>query len=189
MNLEDIMYGDCNCGTMFRPSFGCVCSPGLDGDSVTNHDELIGKDAPNQHPISAITGLKEALDDKQDAEDGKGLSTNDYTNEEKEKLAGIEEGAQKNPDTLPNPYKLVFSGAVEAEYDGSQEIHIEIPYGSTGDGESVTIDEVDPEKVIFSEDLTTTSAIGNIKLTNGQATIPAAGKNLVEVWNTIFVKE
>lgn len=30
-------------------------------------------------------------------ETGKGLSTNDYTNTEKEKLAGIEEGAEKNP--------------------------------------------------------------------------------------------
>lgn len=32
------------------------------------------------------------------AETGKGLSTNDYTTAEKEKLAGIEAGAQKNPD-------------------------------------------------------------------------------------------
>ena len=45
------------------------------------------------------------------------------------------------------------------------------------------------ENVYFAEDLTTTSAIGNITLTNGQATIAAAGKNLKDVWNTIFVKE
>lgn len=44
------------------------------------------------------------------------------------------------------------------------------------------------ENVFFPGDLTTTSAIGNITLTNGQATIPAAGKNMVDVWNQIFVK-
>ena len=45
------------------------------------------------------------------------------------------------------------------------------------------------ENVFFPEDLTTTSAIGNITLTNGQATIKAAGKNLMDVWTAIFVKE
>lgn len=45
------------------------------------------------------------------------------------------------------------------------------------------------ENVYFDEDLMTTSAIGNISLTNGQATIAATGKNLKEVFQTIFVKE
>lgn len=54
------------------------------------------------------------------------------------------------------------------------------------------IEQLDAEKVVFAddaEDLLTTTAIGNIKLTNGQATIPVAGKNLRQVWDTIFVKE
>lgn len=51
------------------------------------------------------------------------------------------------------------------------------------------IEQLDAEKVFFSQDLKTTTAIGNIKLTNGQATIPAAGKNLKQVWDTIFVQE
>ena len=45
------------------------------------------------------------------------------------------------------------------------------------------------ESVYFDEDLITTSAIGNITLTNGQATIPSTGKNLKEVFNAIFVQE
>lgn len=46
------------------------------------------------------------------------------------------------------------------------------------------------ENVYFSEDLLTTSAVGNIVLDeSGQATIAAAGKNLKEVFNAIFVKE
>lgn len=45
------------------------------------------------------------------------------------------------------------------------------------------------ENVYFTKDLITTSAIGNITLTNGQATIAAEGKNLKQVFETIFVKE
>lgn len=56
-------------------------------------------------------------------------------------------------------------------------------------GGNTAINEFDAEKVFFSEDLTTTKEIGNITLTNGQATIPAKGKNLKEVWNAIFVEE
>ena len=45
------------------------------------------------------------------------------------------------------------------------------------------------ENVYFDKDLVTTSAIGNITLTNGQAIIAATGKNLKQVFDTIFVKE
>lgn len=44
------------------------------------------------------------------------------------------------------------------------------------------------ENVFFPADLTTTTVIGNITLNNGQATVAAAGKNLIDVWNSIFVK-
>ena len=43
-----------------------------------------------------VTGLPAALAGKVDAVEGKGLSTNDYTDTEKEKLGGIESGANKN---------------------------------------------------------------------------------------------
>lgn len=43
-----------------------------------------------------IESLQRALDTKVDAVEGKDLSTNDYTNEEKEKLSEIEDGAQAN---------------------------------------------------------------------------------------------
>ena len=45
------------------------------------------------------------------------------------------------------------------------------------------------ENVYFDEDLITTTAVGNITLTDGQATIASAGKNLKQVFETIFVKE
>ena len=43
-----------------------------------------------------VTGLTDALAGKVDAEEGKGLSENDYTTAEKEKLAGIAAGADAN---------------------------------------------------------------------------------------------
>lgn len=43
-----------------------------------------------------VTGLPEALAKKVDKVEGKGLSTNDFTNEAKEKLDGIEAGANQN---------------------------------------------------------------------------------------------
>lgn len=77
---------------------------------------------------------------------------------------------------------------------------ITTPIGDTGknerkayihDGETwVALDEsYNAENVYFANDLTTTSAIGNVTLTNGQGTIAAKGKNLKQVWDTIFVKE
>lgn len=46
--------------------------------------------------MDKVTGLSAALAGKVDAEAGKGLSSNDYTTAEKEKLAGIAAGAQQN---------------------------------------------------------------------------------------------
>lgn len=45
---------------------------------------------------AAAEELKKGIEDKVDKIDGKGLSKNDYTDEEKEKLGGIQEGAEKN---------------------------------------------------------------------------------------------
>ena len=58
---------------------------------------------PSTHPMSMITGLDSALDGKVDKVNGKGLSTEDYTTAEKNKLAGIAAGANKyvHPSTHP----------------------------------------------------------------------------------------
>lgn len=45
------------------------------------------------------------------------------------------------------------------------------------------------ENAYFDEDLITTYSVGNIKLTNGRATIPAAGKNFKQLWDSLFVTE
>ena len=63
------------------------------------------------------------------------------------------------PDKLPNPQKLIFTGAVTAEYDGSGAVTVTIPDGSGGSGtvriekESTdTAVELEPNKLyIFPE--------------------------------------
>lgn len=47
----------------------------------------------------------------------------------------------------------------------------------------------DASNVYFDQDLITSFAMGNISLSNGMATIDAAGKNLMQVWESIYVKE
>ena len=58
----------------------------------------------------------------------------------------------KQPDALPNPHKLTFSGAVSAEYDGSKEVIVKIPEGGSGGipipetaevGQSIVVKAVD----------------------------------------------
>lgn len=55
---------------------------------------LVDNTTDANKPVSVAT--QAALDTKVDKEAGKGLSTNDYTNEEKNKLDSIEEGAEVN---------------------------------------------------------------------------------------------
>ena len=64
----------------------------------------------HEHFISDVSGLESSLLDKVDKADGKGLSTNDYTDDEKEKLARIE--ARTDGLTLPGVTKGTFSGNV-----------------------------------------------------------------------------
>ncbi len=43
--------------------------------------------------------------------------------------------------------------------------------------------------VYYDQDLITTTPVGNITLENGQATIGAAGLNMIDLWNAIYVSE
>jgi hypothetical protein len=47
----------------------------------------------------------------------------------------------------------------------------------------------DAENVYFDSDIAITTAVGNITLSNGQGTIPAAGKNMKQVFEAIWTKE
>ena len=67
--------------------------PSIPGPIAVDSELSSASENPVQNKV-----VKEALDKKVDAVSGKGLSTNDYSTEDKNKLSGIEAGAQKNPD-------------------------------------------------------------------------------------------
>ena len=60
----------------------------------------------------------------------------EYTAEE----VGALPDSTKIPTKLPNPYKLIFTGAVTGEYDGSGEQTINITQPTGGGGSSISVD-------------------------------------------------
>ncbi len=70
-------------------------SVSFDGSKDVAIEVTILDDSHN-HIISNVDGLQSALDKKVNVVEGKGLSTNDYTTAEKNKLAGIAAGAEVN---------------------------------------------------------------------------------------------
>lgn len=68
---------------------------------VPNWSEISGKPttftpSAHTHTISEVINLQSILDNKVDKATGKQLSTEDYTTDEKNKLSGIQEGAEVN---------------------------------------------------------------------------------------------
>lgn len=69
---------------------------------------LSGKAAvEHTHEQADINGLSTALAGKVNTESGKGLSTNDYTTAEKQKLAGIAEGANNYTHPATHPASMI----------------------------------------------------------------------------------
>lgn len=75
----------------------------------------------------------ESLDKRVKALENGGASSDDIEKVVKEYLE--ENPVEVDiPDTLPNPHRLTFTGAVTAEYDGSEAVEVKIPEGSGGSG-------------------------------------------------------
>ena len=75
---------------------GNIDIEGGESGGVTDHDLLNNRELEDQHPITAITGLQTSLDNKVDKEVGKGLSDENFTLLEKNKLSTVETEATKN---------------------------------------------------------------------------------------------
>ena len=118
------------------------------GGGTADHRELTHRSDPNQHPISAITGLQEELD---------GINA-------------------KIPAALPNPNALTFTGAVEGTYDGSNPLTVEIPTGgvqfttdetlSLKDGvlSVKTAQEPEPDNTLPITSAAVYTTVGNIEI-------------------------
>lgn len=68
--------------------------------------------------ISKTTGLEAALNDKVDKVSGKGLSSEDYSTAEKDKLAGIAAGAEVNPGAATTSANGLMSSADKTKLNG-----------------------------------------------------------------------
>ena len=84
------------------------------GEGASEALDTIGEiSAALQNNPDIITTLNQAIGNKVNKENGKGLSTNDYTTDEKNKLAGIAAGAQVNSITG-------IKGSAESSYRTGQ---------------------------------------------------------------------
>ena len=97
--------------------------------------------------------IKEALDDKVDVESGKGLSTNDYTTTEKNKLAGIASGAEVNQNAFSN----VKVGSTTIAADGKTDTLTLV----AGDNVTLTPDATNDKVTIKATDTTYDVATNN----------------------------
>ena len=95
--LKNNIENTCNCKNPDVKIEGDCQPPVVDvstDDALNNYDKLINKPSINGHVLSGDkTGEDLGL---VDAEEGKGLSTNDFTDEYKDKLEHIEPEAQRN---------------------------------------------------------------------------------------------
>ena len=57
-----------------------------------SHNDPTDRDVPDQHPINAITGLSNELDNRVQKRDGMGLSSNDFTDVDRDTLQYLGEG-------------------------------------------------------------------------------------------------
>lgn len=138
-------------------------------------------------PLSAAQGvalkaLVDALDsDKVDKVSGKGLSTNDYTTTEKNKLSGIAAGAEVNQNAFSNILVGTTTVAADAKTDTVEFV-----------GSNVTITpDATNDKITFAVASGTTSAAGIVKLSTSTsststslAATPKAVKSAYDLANT-----
>lgn len=91
--------------------------------TINDNDVLLVEDSSTTNKVTKANLLKEVntkLNNKVDKIPGKGLSTNDYTTAEKEKLAGIAENA--NNYSLPMATNLVLGGVKISASDPNLQI-------------------------------------------------------------------
>ena len=121
-------------------------------------------DNSHNHSIDNITNLTTRLNTKVDKITGKGLSTNDYTTTEKDKLSGIASGAEVN---IINTIKR---NGVALTPDSSKTVNIEIPTKVselTNDNKYQTYNDVASSFV----DVSYTASNGYFKFTKKDGTI------------------
>lgn len=112
---------DSSTGKLYAPTY-----PSISGGGTSNYQDLENK--PSINDIELV-GNK-TLDELGIQKKGEYLTSipEEYVTESELNEKGYVTSIEL-PDTLPNPYKLIFTGAVTGEYDGTSEKTINIPQG------------------------------------------------------------
>ena len=141
-------------------------------------------------------------------EDGKGLSTNDFTNEDKARLDSIEvttaashyEGVRDNGETDSAAIAriLAAAGATAAKDDTlviktliSDDKYSYTAFVYDGEKWAAMDGNYDAENVYFNKDIIITKAWGNITIPqgSGKATIPSNGKNVPDMLEAVLSQD
>lgn len=110
-------------GSTYEPNDGDVAISIQEGGASVEVDSVLS--SASENPVQNKV-VKNALDNKVDKVSGKGLSTNDYTTSEKNKLNGIESGAQVNV------IESITINGVDATISGKN-ASVSVPVGDTPD--------------------------------------------------------
>lgn len=108
-----------------------------------------------------------------------GFSTNDYTNEEKSKLAGIQPGALNNPHPATHPYTMI-TGLSTVGHTGSYTDLLNIPTAFNADrgncdtvgGIRFTVGTVSPSNPVNDKDVWFDTSNKLVKVYTGNAWVP-----------------
>lgn len=145
-----------------------VKSGGIYTALAGKQDTLTFDDTPTANSSNPVksSGIKSALDNKVDKVAGKGLSTNDYTTADKNKLAGIEAGAQVNQNSFANVKVGSTTVAADAEQDTLELV--------AGNNITITPDATNDKVTIATTAEVNQNAFSNVKV--GSKTIAADSK-------------
>ena len=145
-------------------------------EALTGTSGLLKKTAANAWTLdttsySSATQVNTALGNKVDKVSGKGLSTNDYTTDEKNKLSGIANGAEVNQNAFSN----IKVGSTTIEADGKTDT-LEI----SGSGIVTITADATNDKITISASNAVTSVAGK----TGAVTLVKGDVGLGNVDNT-----
>lgn len=175
-NIKDVTYNESSTELTITPFTGSkiTINLGIQKELDLLKDNLEDWVADN---FASTTILSTELDKKVDKVSGKGLSTNDYTTTEKNKLDGIEPGAQTNRDVL----------AVDALVGGSNNNEPIVLAGNLVDKSKASSGEVDFNLSMWHD--STNNKIHFFNLPKEQANSSNVDKALFSIDTTDFVKD
>lgn len=102
--------------------------PGIDSTPTSGSANLVTSGGVAGALNQAMAGLGSAIEDKVDKVTGKGLSTNDYTTAEKDKLAGLPSGSELADDLaakedVSNKVTTVTSSGTDTQYPSAKAVY------------------------------------------------------------------